>query len=521
MLNKKISLIVLVLALILNTSCKKEFTTIGIGLVDKPHFEGKLYKDASVKIYDQGVSKVFSTSSKNIAGSNLPVASLGIYADPKLGHLKADIVSDIFPDVKSFKDDLGQNIKILGAQLTIPFFSHTVTDNQNTTYKLDSIYGTHSFEIKIQELTYLLTSYDPDNNLETPRYFYSDFDFSPFKSTVIADTIGFNVNADPYITYKRNEDGTFKLDDNGDKIVKDSLSPQMVIQLDTTFFRHKIFDHSGEDVLTNLQSFQDYFRGVYIEAISDNNQGLFMQLPYQKAKITLQYTRDETDDNGTPSDTSDDTIKTVYKEIVMPLGSTTVNHYENNFSSYFQNAINNSDMINGDADITLKGDAGSEAVIQLFSEQQLRDLRLSDWLINQAELYLYVDQAQTDEMLAQTQRLCLYNFDDKKNLEDLYAPENNTDNDYNYYDGKLHVDKDGNHYYKFGITRHIRDVIKNDSTNVKLGLRVCSMVVKPLKTKDLFRDPDAYNPKGVILYGNQSNNVALKPVLKIHYSQPQ
>jgi len=519
MLNKRFGLILLVMAIILTTSCKKEFTKIGINLIDEPKFEGKLFDNAIVRVYDEAVPKVFTMASNTIKESNLPVTSLGIYNDDKFGTVEADVVTTIRHDIKLLQD-LGDNTKILGAQLVVPYFSHTDMVAGEKAFVLDSVFGTHRFEIKIYELTYLLPTYDPNNNLETPQYYYSDFDFSPFKGDVVGDTIDFNVSTQPYITYKRKEDGTFELDDDGHKIKKDSLGPHMVIKLDTTYFRHKIFDHSGEDVLTDKEHFKDYFRGLYIDAVSDNGEGLMMQLPLDKAKMLIQYTYDETDDNDTPNDTSDDTVKTIFKEIKLPLSGTRVNHYDNTLTSYAQNALNNSDLINGDPDVVLKGEAGSQAVIQLFDEQQLRELRQNNWMINDAELYFYVNQDETDEMAEQAKRLILYNYDKQKSLEDIYSPENSEKNDYKVFNGKLEKDDDGNAYYKFGITRHIRNIINKDSTNVKLGLRVCSLI-STLKTKQLFRDPDAYNPKGAILYGNQTATTPKKPVLKIYYTEPK
>jgi len=521
MLNKRNGLIILLVAVMLNISCKKDFTTIGNNMIDKPLFKGKLYQDGLVRIYDQRVDKVMSTGSVDIAGSNLPIASLGIYKDDKFGTLTADIISDIDPDKLYFNEPFGRNVKVKGAQLIVPYFSHTYQDNGKTFYKLDSVFGDQAFEIKIFEQTYLLPTFDPDVNLEERRHYYSDFDFAPYKTSIIGDTIGFNVSDSPYITYQREEDGTFKLDENGNKIVKDSLAPHMIINLDTIYFKQKIFIHSGEDILSNTQKFKDYFRGIYIETVSNNGDGLMMQLPLNEAKIQVQYTEEQVNDNGTPNDPSDDTFKTVYKELNMKLGNTAVNHYDNNLSSYAQTTLNNSDLINGDEEIVLKGEAGSEAVVQLFDEQQLRDLRLKDWMINHAEIYFYVNQSATDEMLAQSKRLFLYDYDNQNIIADLNAPESLPDNDYKQYNGKLQTDKDGHAYYKFGITRHIRNVIKRDSANVKLGLRVTSDIHVPLKIKEIFKDPDAYNPSGVILYGNQTTNINLKPVLKIYYSDPE
>jgi len=519
MTYKESGFIMLIVALIFNTSCKKDFSTIGNGLIDNPLFEGKLYDEALVKIYDQRVEKVLSVSSSEILAPNLSVTSFGIYKDNKFGTLTADIIASVSPDAVKFNKEFGQNVKLIGAQLIVPYFSHTKTENGETIYELDSIFGNQPFDIKIYEQTYLLPSYDPNHNLEIKRHYYSDFDFAPFKTTMIGDSLDFEVSNLPYITYKRDNEGNLELDDDDNPIVKDSLAPHMVIKLDTTYFRQKIFDHSGESILSNSQMFKDYFRGVYVEASSNTGEGSFIQFNFNQGKIIVQYTEEIENDNETPNDTSDDFYETFYRELKLPLGEIIINHYENALSGYTQNALNNSDLINGDSEVILKGEAGSESVITLFNDQQLRELRLKDWLINQAELYLYVDENQTDEMLAQAQRIFLFDYDNKKHLADIFAPENTSDNNYKVFNGELNTDDDGNSYYKFGITRHIRNVLSKDSTNVKLGLRVISQIPSILKIKEFFRDPDAYNPKGVILYGNQTGT-EFKPVLKIRYTDP-
>ena len=520
MLNKTTGLIILIIALTLNTSCKKDFTSIGNQLIDTPHFEGHLFDQSKVTIYDQQTERVFSAKLLTDKYNNLPIGAVGVYKDNKFGTLTAGLATSLSPDLPVFSSFLDKdNTKILSARLMIPYHNHTTRDNNNTSYVLDSIFGNETFEIKIHELTYLLPTFDPDNNLETYRKYYSDFDFDPYKGTVIGDSLDFQVSNEPVKIYKRNSDGTFELDDNGDKIVKDSLPPHLIVKLDTTYFRQKIFDQAGNDVLSTADRFKDYFRGLYIDAISQNGDGSFLMMPVDEGYIEITYTYDETDDNGTPNDTSDDTVETIYKEMKLKLTTPMVNHYDNDFSPEAQTALNNSDMINGDEHIYLKGDAGSEAIIQLFDEQQLTELRQNDWMINQAELYLYVDENASNELLSETKRLILYNYDELKNLPDVYHLEN-VDNNFATYNGNLQEDTDGK-YYKFGITRYIRNVIKNDSTNAKLGLRVTRVIPKLLKADELFKDPDAYNPSGIILYGNQTGVTGKKPVLKIYYTDPE
>ncbi len=516
MLNNKYSLIALLLTLFITFSCKKDFTTIGNQLIDKPHFEGKLYDAGYVKIYDQRLDRVFATNSGNENGNNLPMPAVGVYKDAVFGTLKADLATAVSSDNGLFGGDFNNNVQILSARLMIPYFSHTYTDGNEKKYALDSVFGNHAFQIKVYELNYLLQSFDPATNLETHRKYFSDFDFTSHLGQVIGDSVGFVPSAEPVYIYKRNTDGTFELDDNNNPIIKDSLNPHMIIKLDKNFIQQKIFDHWGEDILTNANLFKDYFRGIYIEAVPDNNDGRFMMLQAGDGKIEVEFTYDEVDDNGTPGDTTDDTTETIYKKMTLKLSVPHVNHYENSLTPDAQTALNTSDMTNGDAQIFLKGDAVSEAVIQLFDDQQLRELRLKDWLINQAELYVYVDKNTSEQLLNRAEQLLLYNYDDQMNLVDLSAPENK-DNGNVAYDGKLHTDDNGNQYYKFGITRHIRNIISNDSTNVKLGLRITTIIPEYLKAGDVFLDPDAYNPSGIILQGNNSG--IKPPVLKIYYSE--
>lgn len=513
MSHKNYGLIILSIVLLLTTSCKKEFTTIGNQLIEQPDFQGKIYDQSKVTTYDQPVDKVFSATLSLPEGIN----ALGIYNDPVFGTLKAAVAAPVNSDATKFTDDgFGDNVKIVDARMIVPYISHT---NSDKTYELDSVYGTKPFEISVKELTYLLPTLDPDTNLIDNRIYYSDFDFSPFQAGQIADTIGFTPSNESFYEYERNTDGTFNLDSNGHKQIKDSLSPRLSIKLDTTFFRHKIFDHSGEEILTNAIRFKDYFRGLYIDALPQNNDGRYMMMDFAKAYILLSYTHDVTDDNGTPSDTSDDTVETVYEEINLKFTAPKTNIYQNTFSADMQTAINNSDMINGDDKVYVKGNAGAETIVQLFDTQQLAELRAKDWMINQAELNFYVDKQAVSNTLLQAPRLILYDNDQQKLLADLDALENIETGA--YFDGFLKEDDNENPYYSFKITRHIRNVLKNDSMNVKLALRVSNNPKALLQYNDHFLDPDSQNPSGTILYGNQTTTADLKPILKIYYTDPK
>ena len=143
------------------------------------------------------------------------------------------------------------------------------------------------------------------------------------------------------------------------------------------------------------------------------------------------------------------------------------------------------------------------AVIDLFSgvdldnngvSDDLDALRANDWLINEANLEFYVDQTTMQGgdsepdvyfyMILIIIKYCwiinlIIHLRSDPNLTQL-----------NHL-GKLERDASGNGVkYKIRITEHITDLIRNDSTNVRLGLVVSNNVLSlgssELKTPLIF-----------------------------------
>ncbi len=497
--------------LLVNTSCKKDYSTIGNNMIEQPDFVGEKYEDATIITYDKAIDKVFST--------NLPVHAFGFYHNDAFGDIKAELSTTILPDTQKFKPEgFGENVKILDAKIFIPFHSHTEKDNGVEEVVIDSIFGNKPFNVKVYELGYLLPSYDPDMNLEQQRKYYSDFDFTTNLLTKIADSVSFEPDFHPYFTYEREKDGSFKLDDQGNKIRKDSLSPHFAIKVDTSYIRQKIFDKSGQNVLTVNSDFKNYFRGLYFKAEEVNNDGRYMMMKLDKGEIFISYTHDVNNDNGTPNDTSDDFLEPKYEEMVLKFGSPKVNTYYNSPSADMQTALNNSDPVNGDDNIYLKGNAGSEAVVHAIDDQQLLNMKNNHWKINKAEIKFYVNDNITGQGKL-PDNLILFDYVHHKLLAEMREQEN-IDNNNSIFGGKLEKDDNGNQYYKFNISRHIRNIVQNDSINVDLGLRVCPDPMITLNSGKL-KDPDNYTPKGVVLYGNQSPVSDKRPKLTIYYTKPE
>ncbi len=508
MLNKRIILSISLLFLLVNISCKKNFNKTGNALIAPPDFEGEIYDQAKIITYDEAIDSVFST--------NLPVNAIGEIDMPAFGKLKAEFTTTLNTDPKLSNDSIGTNFRILSAEIQIPYFSHTLDDNGTQIIQLDSVYGTGTLDIKIHELGYLLPSYDPNTNLEEKRKYYSNFDFTGQLVTQIADTIGFHPTIEPLIIYEHNDDGSIKVDDNGEEIVKDSLGPHFIVNVDPNFIQQKIFDKVGDFVLENKNAFQDYFRGLYFEIENMSLDGRFLMMDFPAGKLHISFLHEVINDNATPDDPSDDFTEDKYGEINLRFDFPKVNYYENDFYTPMQTALANSDMINGDDNIYVKGDAASGGVVHLFDDVELNKMKDENWLINKADIIFYVNETLSGDLLPEN--LILFDKINKKILFDMADPDNKGLNN-ELFGGQLEEDEEGNKYYRFKITQHLKNIIENNEPNVDLSLRVVSDPINYMESQE-YTDPDNYNPKGVVLHGNQAPEVEKRPKLTIYYTLP-
>src|SRR5690606_37742076 len=128
----------------------------------------------------------------------------------------------------------------------------------------------------------------------------------------------------------------------------------------------------------------------------------------------------------------------------------------------------------------------------------------------------------------------IYNLKDNGVLTDYNfdysVDENNPLESRTVHLGRLQKDNSGKRYYKIRLTGHVRNLLKNDSTNVKLGLGVSSNVNFPslVKLKDAEDEPlsaipitSVITPEGTVLYGNTTSDEEKKLQLRIYYTEPK
>ena len=194
-------------------------------------------------------------------------------------------------------------------------------DNENKTYEIDSIYGNRNarFNLKVFELKYFLSKYDPAAEFQKESKFYSNTDYfeKGFYGEILHDDF-YQLNFDELrFNYKEDDPNTEDIDER--ETVETRLTPRIRVPLNKAFFQEKILDQEGGSVLSNDDNFSKHLRGLIIK--TDNfDDDLYMLLDISNARITLEYEYDELDTNGTANDTSDDVTEKKSKTFLLNFG---------------------------------------------------------------------------------------------------------------------------------------------------------------------------------------------------------
>ena len=414
------------------------------------------------------------------------------------------------------------------------------TDTQNpnsgaTLYDVDSLLGNRdaSFKIKVQELDYYLRSYDPTDNFESFQKYYSDetqlLNFAGF--TIYDDEVSIDTNE--IVIYKEDDPDTDDVDESEE--VKERLTPRLRLPLDKDFFQRKIIDHEGSDDMTNADNFNIYFKGLVLQAY-DFSDDLLMILDYSNAKINIEYEYDKYNKNDTDDNTSDDTIDKVKANYELNLSGNQINVF--NKSAYNQDILNNLNSSENLSRVFLKGGEGLIAEIDLFTDNDgnnvLDEIRANGWLVNEANLTMYVDKDKINESgnLIEPFRVYLYDIDAKTPLPDYYIDNSTGPKKSNVkivHSGILELDEDDKGLkYKIRISEHIKNIVRNDSISPKLGLAVSSSISNSVntdvKTTDVMKYiplATAINPLGTVLIGPnpEPENFDKRMRLEIYYTE--
>jgi hypothetical protein len=484
-------------------SCEKEIENIGVNLVDNNKFNT-----------NKVISEVITTNENidKVPANTLPQYLLGVYSDEEFGKLKASIVTQLtLPTFgETYVLGYGKNTLIDSVIINIPYQSTREADDYSDgkpKFSIDSVFGNEDVEFKlgIYELKTYLNSLDPENPSKSAVY-YSDKEFQKDNTPFYSDN--FKVNANDTVTYIKRylNDGITVYDI--DTIQLDDLSPSINIPLNEDLVKQLFVDNPGNSEFENNINFAHYFRGFYMEASElANEKSHLVSLNMTSAKMTIYFSKDQ--DEGTDQDlngngkTGEQGVRTKH-QYNFPFGSLKSNIFKRDYTNSKQS---------GDERLYLQGAAGSIATVELFSNEDLTELRNNNWLITDANLTVYVDQnASTSEI---PELLFIYNYEENTQLLDMIT-EGIAE-----VGGELERDDDGNPYkYVFKITDYISELLKsNDPVDlVKLGIKVYNSSDAPTSTTDLTIKNYSWNPKGVVLFNNNTNAGDKRIKLEISYT---
>ncbi len=549
------------------TSCDKDFNEIGADFVDSDHYDFTSIK-YDVVAYNQGIGPVQT--------SNLPVNALGYYNNPVFGKTTASFVTQL--ELASIDPTIVNPaaVTIDSVYLHVPYFSKLQSTDATTgdsTFTLDSIYGSGKIKLEVFRSNYYLRNLDANpisGLLEQQNYFSdqqeignisisaypnrlnnsaltnqnNDFEFSPAQIKFLKTDPVTNLPVVP-------------------NVVRERLLPGIYMDLRTDKFLTDIIQ-AGAANLADNNVFKNYYRGLYFKvtphADAPNGAALSM-LNFAQGKIVIVY-KDET---------SATVPARIRKTMTLNMKGFTVNLLENANNSTngaYTTAIGNSipDTPEGDSRLYVKGGAGAMSVIDLFGgrtnddpQNPLNIMRHENWLINEANLVFNIDNTASglgaNDISLEPNRIFLFDLNNQRPLIDYYTDSST------FFDPKFNKlihsgiirkasASERGTQYKIRITNHIRNLIRyggtnvsQDSTNVKLGLVVTESInavvngriknpfpyyqtnivtgLPELKTAKNVPLMSVANPLGTVLYGSSSdvpNDLRLK--LEIVYTKP-
>ncbi|WP_293875286.1 DUF4270 domain-containing protein [Flavobacterium sp.] len=383
--------------------------------------------------------------------------------------------------------------------------------------------------------------------------------------------------------FDKREHRTKTLNDDGVTPIYSRSIPSMRLHLNKTIFTNLILNAPSGSLADNV-TFKNYFRGLYfkVENGLTNNMAL---INFKGGKITLYYNEDKvTPDNLTTTTVNEYKVERVYKTFVLNLNGNSISLLKNSNESpdYLSAASSTQEA----SQLYLKGGEGSMAIIDLFGStdtkgyvlntaynsnlpissanpkytltgpngisDEIDDIKYNGWLINEANLTFNINKPTlSDTKTVEPNRIYLYDLTHKKAIVD-YSYDITSNGTYpklnKYIFGGILLNddntivkqiKDNNGMiankgskYKIRITNYVRNLIKNDSINVRLGLSVSENInivgLSKLKTANsnatVAPTMSVLSPLGTILYGTGPTTPTLpedkKLKLEIYYTKP-
>jgi hypothetical protein len=593
-MKKNIAVLFLVFSMVF-ISCDKDFNTIGGDLVGDEHFDFNKYEVQGLKAY--------SVRTKEVQTNNLAINPIGIYNNPYFGQTKANFVTQV--SISTLQPKFGTNVQVEEVTLYVPYFSKAGTKDADdvTTYTLDSIFGSDpesKIKLSVYENGYFLNSFDANTEFQNSQRYYNDgssstgtIDFDNLKrgndgsgnsvqggtrlndSPNAAENDQFFFNKNEIVIYKKKfntiSNSLEYVDANGvvttdptKYVVKERLAPGIYLTLNKEYFKKKILDASASNLINN-NSFRQFFKGLYFKTEQlAGQEGAMAMLNFNNAKLNLNYSSiNEGAAVGAVA-----TSKTFAMTLGTNAAGNTVSLQDYSYSGAYNAGLTASETnptFGADSNLFLKGGKGSVVYMDVFGgdvlkveagqlvsgsngvPDELDQLRLNGWLINDAYLEFYIDKtAMNAANQVEAERIYLFDATNQKPLADHVFDSSSSSNPKRSkasFGGIIERDattaKKGVKY-KIRITQYITNILNstnvNVNKNVKLGLCVTENVL--LTNNFYYKSPLTFasgpnieyfpvasilSQEGVVLHGTHPALPAdadKRLKLTIHYTKP-
>jgi hypothetical protein len=505
------------------SSCEDDFTTIGGDFVNTLNLPDP-YVVQNLASYSDNIQSVQSNTLNNYL--------LGKFGDDIFGETEIAILTQL--ELGLTDPDFGVDPELDSVILTLPLFSGLIDVD---TYRIDSVFGTGTFKISVFESNQFLSDLDPgdDGSFENLQLYYSD-QFAEFESNISDIPLYTSDEITPSDSTQ-----TQVFNDRLDSITVDTLrlSPRLRLKLPVNFFQEKILNNQNSVDLVSQSSFKNFLRGIYLktEQVGTEDVMVNFNLNNPDANITLFY-------RSLRPPPSLEIIEN--PEFVETFNKFTLN-FAGNIINFYDNSqeldLSNQDIENGEENLFIKGGEGIVTIIEPFNgpdndnngvSDEIDELRENNWLINEANLVLYIDDelAGEDIIDRQPSRIFAYDLDRDRVLIDYNLDPGGSQNPFTSrltHLGPLQQDESGNLFYKIRITSHINNIINNDSTNTRIGVvvtqnvnqaRILDVRESQLGQIESFIESTISTPRGTVFHGNLSSSEELRLKLQIYYTDP-
>lgn len=492
-------------------SCEEDFTNIDSNVLTNTQFNTN---STTVDVTTEN-SALNRVQSDNIS-RGLDQYLLGVYASPDYEKLEASIVSQlsittgiqVIDDENIYGADTTVVTKMDTVFLKIPY--QVTLNTEGDAYELDSIIGigdqTKAFTLNVYRSNTYINQLNPSDPSKVNTFFSDDV----FEKT--GDPLGTNsafkpnVNDTAVVISRRLYNNTIATKDTL-QLFSSSTSivpiPFIRIPLNKEKFRELFLDKYGTGEFDSQDAFNNYFRGLILEATGD--EGSLLSLNFNSTNSALipsieAYYTNTVLKSGTTI------LDTITKNNSFPLSGFRVNTFKMNDG--------NNKVYPENGEIIIQGTAGNEGSVSLFNQTKIDELRSNNWLINDAALTFYINQnADTSHVPDR-----LYIYKDNTSINGGYSQVTDvlTESAFDGIAGQLERDNTGKvEKYTFKLTDYVSDIL-NGETDYSPALRIKAFNPSDLPTTDTIFNNFSWNPKAVTLFGNST---AKKAVLKISYSE--